>query len=247
MNKLIAIVCLLITTPVLGQERQLLKGKIITDELKVENHTIENVTAGTSHVSDAIGGFRIYARPGDRLNFTSVEFKPLTVTLTQKDFDDELFIVKVEPQVTFLKEMVLHGLSGNLAVESKKLKTMQVNSLFDAAEINKDIMVQTGIGGANWITGIAQLFKKAPKPKRATSYVQPQKKQRRFSEIVRESYPEKFFTETLAVPLVHLGAFLVFCDDRADTRLLQQQYEPELIAFLKVQSAEFLKRNPDAK
>lgn len=247
MNKLIAIVCLLITAPVLAQERQLLKGKIIADEFKVENHTIENVTAGTSNVSDAFGNFRIHARPGDQLNFISAEFKPLTVVLAEKDFKEELFVVRVEPHITFLKEMVLHGLTGSLAAESKKLETMQINSLFDAAEINKDIMVQTGIGGANWITGVTQLFKKPKKPKRATEYVQPLKTQRRFSEIVKESYPEKFFTETLAVPLAHVGAFLVFCDDRAERRLLEQQHELELVEFLKAQSVEFLKRNPDAK
>lgn len=246
LNRLAAILVILFPFAVEAQEKQL-RGVIIADEIKVENVTVTNTTTNTSTVTDGNGNFTIGAKPDDVLSFESVIFKPLIVVLKPSDFGEEALVIRLEPAATLLKEVVITGLTGNLAADSKKIKTMQITSLFDAAEINKDVLTQTSIGGANWIAGISMLFKKPKKPKRATEYLPDIKSQRRFSEIVRESYPEEFFTDTLKIRVSLIGAFLVFCDDKADLALLQGKRELELIEFLKTQSEEFLKRNPDAR
>ncbi|MEL1243573.1 hypothetical protein AAEO56_04805 [Flavobacterium sp. DGU11] len=245
LNKLVAILFVLFPFAIEAQEKQL-RGIVITDELKVENVTVTNTTTNISTVTGSNGSFTIEAKVKDVLTFQGDIFKPLIIVLKPSDFAEEALVVRLEPAATMLNEVVVTGLTGNLAVDSKKIKTPQINTWFNAAEINKDVLTNSNIG-ANWIAGVSMLFKKPKKPKRATEYTQSVKSQRRFSEIVKDSYPEEFFTETLKLRVSLIGAFLAFCDDRADRKLLQENYGMELIEFLKTQSAEFLKLNPDAK
>lgn len=245
MNKLLVFLLVLLSSAVFAQERQLLKGKVITNIGKVEGVAVTNTAAQRSTVTDSEGNFIIDARVNDTLRFTGEVFKPLKIVLKAKDFAERLFVVKTEPIATMLDEVIVTGLTGDLAVDSKKIKTMQINTWFNPLEINKHVLVR---GEANWITGFANIFKKQKKQKRATEYKMADvPEQKLFSEVVKEAYADNFFTETLAIPARFIGAFLSFCDEDAKQYLLMAQNEQELIDFLKAQSVKFLKLNPDAR
>ncbi|MCW4469357.1 carboxypeptidase-like regulatory domain-containing protein [Flavobacterium sp. MFBS3-15] len=249
MSKLTTWLLALLPVALMAQERQQLKGKAITDIGNVDGVGVTNAATGANAVTGSEGDFSIAAQKGDTLRFTSEQFRPLAVVLRQQDFAEAVFVVKLEPVATMLEEVVVSSLTGNLAADSKSIKTMQVNTLFDPVEINKDVVVQTGIGGANWIAGAVQLFKKKKQPKRATAYKPPADyvEKSQFSEVVRAAYPDSFFTETLTIPVRFIGAFLNFCDGDAKQYLQIKQNEPQLLEYLKTKSAEFLKLNPDAR
>ncbi len=249
MNKVLALFIALLPTALLAQERQALKGKVITDIGNVGDLSVTNKAADTGAITDADGNFTLFARAGDTLQFRGEMYRPLAVVLKQADFAEAFFVVKVDPVATMLDEVVVTGLTGNLAADSKTIKTMQVNTWFDPVEINKNVLPEASFGGANWITGFSQLFKKKKPPKRAVAYQMPENyvEKTLFSEVVRKSYPDSFFTETLTIPVRFIGAFLDFCEKDAKQYLQMKQNEPELLEYLKNKSAEFLKQNPDAK
>ncbi|WP_294820069.1 hypothetical protein [uncultured Flavobacterium sp.] len=246
MNRLPALLLFLFSAVAMAQEVRVLKGRAITDIGNVEGVKVANMVTGTSAATGNEGSFMIRACKGDTLKFTGELYRPLIVVLREKDFAEELFIVRLVPVATMLDEVQVSGLTGNLAADSKNLKTMQVNTWFDPVEINKDVLPQSGIG-ANWITGIAHLFKKKKTPKRATAY-QPSAdhvEKIPFSEVVRQMYADNFFTESLTIPSRFIGAFLDFCNEDARQYLLMVQNEPQLLDYLKSKSAVFLKLNPD--
>lgn len=249
MNKLSAWFLMLLPATLMAQERQQLNGRAVTDFGNVAGVAVTNSSANTRAETEEEGRFILPARVGDTLEFRGEEYKPLLLVLNAKDFEEALFVVKLEPVATMLEEVVVNSLTGNLASDSKSVKTMQVNTWFDPADINKDVVAQSGIGGANWITGFTHLFKKKKQPRRATAYQTPLDyvDKSLFSEVVRASYPDSFFTETLTIPVKFIGAFLDFCDGDAKQYLQMKQNEPELLEYLKTKSAEFLKLNPDAR
>lgn len=249
MSKFLFLLLALLPVAIMAQQRQLLKGKAITNIGSVEDVTVVNTVTKLSVVTGSEGSFSIPAQKGDTLRFSGGVYKPLIVVLKEKDLKEDIFVVKLDPVATLLDEVVVSGLTGNLAADSKNLKTMQVNTWFDPVEINKDVIAQTGIGGANWITGFAHLFKKKKQPKRATTYRPPSDyvEKTLFSKVVRSAYPDAFFAETLTIPVKFIGAFLNFCDEDAKQYLLMKQNENELMEYLKNKSAEFLKLNPDAR
>lgn len=249
MSKLTAWLLMLLPAALMAQERKLLNGRAITDIGNVTGVTVTNSSANTQAETGEEGRFILPARVGDTLQFRSEEYKPLLLVLNVKDFEEALFVVKLDPVATMLEEVIVNSLTGNLASDSKSVKTMQVNTWFDPVEINKDVVAQSGIGGANWITGFTHLFKKKKQPKRATAYQLPEDyvDKALFSEVIRAAYPDSFFTETLTIPVRFIGAFLNFCDCDAKQYLQMKQNEPELLEYLKTKSAEFLKLNPDAR
>ncbi len=246
MSRLFTVLIIIFPALLEAQEKQL-KGRVITDEMEMQSMTVTNAVMKISTETDNEGNFTIPARVNDTLNFTSDLYKPLTVVLKPQDLAQDLFVVRVEPAGTMLDEVVVHGLTGNLAADSKKIKTMQINVWFDPLVINKDIVVQSSMG-ANWITGVAKLFKKPKKTKQATAYTsKPIVEQKHFSEVVRSSYDDAFFKDTLAISPRFIGAFLSFCDEDAKSYLLMSENEQELKYYLKNKSVEFLKLNPDAR
>ena len=233
---------------VLAQERQVFKGKAITDIGTVEDVSVTNAATGISVVTRNEGDFSLKAKKGDTLHFSGGVYKPLIIVLKEKDLNEHVFVVRLDPLATMLDEVVVSGLTGNLAADSKNLKTMQVNTWFDPIEINKDVVPQTSIG-ANWVTGFSQLLKKKKQPKRATTYAPSvyYVEKTLFSEVVRGAYADAFFTETLNIPAKFIPAFLGLCDEDAKQYLLIKQNEDKLLDYLKNKALEFLKLNPDAR
>jgi hypothetical protein len=247
MNKLLFLLMLLPSFAP-AQERQLLRGKAITDELKIESLSVYNISGETSTESNGEGDFSIYAKEADTLMFSSIGFNELRVILTAKDLKEELFVVRLESGVTMLDEVVVNKLTGSLAADSKNIKTLTINSLFDPADINKDIIIETGIGGVNFIAVFNMVFKKKKAPVKASVYqtfMPPPHKL--FADVVRGSFPEKFFTESLKIPIEKVPLFLQFCDDGSKRYLLDPRNEFQLIEYLNAKSHEYLKQQETGK
>lgn len=228
---MVSIIFFLFPFILFAQERQSLKGKAIADIMLVEDLKVKNLNTNVSVVTDAEGNFTISASEGDVLEFSSPTFKTYAHTLTKTDFKEELFVVRVEPVATMLDEVVVTGLTGNLAVDSKNTKVILLNTKFkddfDASQINMGIA-----GGFSLDT-----------PKKRPEY--PEVEHRLFSKILLETYPESFFTETIKVPREKLGLFLHFCDNEAKRYLLMPKNEAELIAYLKERYISFTRQSPE--
>lgn len=225
----------------LCQERQLLKGRVISDRLTAEHLVVKNKTANIITVTDNEGNFTVEAGVNDVLEFSSEVFKTLEHTLNSRDLKEELFVVRVEPSSTMLDEVVLTGLTGNLAIDSKNTKVILFNNYIEsAAEINKNVHPENPNLNMNYIA-IAQLIGRAifPDSKSKTGsnkdavYRKASVEHKPFSKVVQENFPESFFTETVGIAKEKLGLFLSFCNADAKRYLLDPKNKDELIAYLK--------------
>lgn len=236
MNKYTLILFLVLPAIVLSQDRKLLKGKAIADMLKVDELNVKNINTDVSSQVDAEGNFSIDAAVGDVLEFTSVIFKTQKHKLAEKDFAEELFVIRMEPVAIVLDELELTGLTGNLAIDSKKLKTDKLfNSEFDASVINLNVVPENALGNMNFIA-LAGMLYNAIAPSSGDTKKRPVYRSveyRSFSKIIQESYPQSFFAETIGVPKEKLGLFLNFCNEDAKRYLLDPKNEADLIAYLK--------------
>lgn len=236
MNKFILFLFTLSPAITLCQERQLLKGKVISDRIVAQNLIVKNKTVNITTVTDNEGNFTVEAGVNDVLEFSSEIFKTREHILSSRDFKEELFVVRVEPSSNMLDEVVLTGLTGNLAIDSKKTKVILLNNLFDPAEINKNVVTANPLGNLNFAALLGMAASAIlPKPKSIEDIYKnvPAVKHKPFSKVVQENFPESFFTETVGIPREKLGLFLNFCNVEAKRYLLDPKHKEELIAYLK--------------
>ncbi len=218
-------------------DRQLLYGKVISDVLKIENISVKNRTAKKDTLTDGEGNFVISAAVNDTLRFEGALIETLDFILQPNDFKEELFVVRVMPEATMLKEVVVSGLTGNLAVDSKKTKIALISSQFDAAQINKDVVQSPGFIGL-----MTLLTKKKPQKKRAKSVTY--KPVKSFPLTVRERFDDSYFTKTLSIPVDDIMKFLYYCNEGNLDYLLNPDSELQLLQYLNAKSAEYLKKKP---
>ena len=108
--------------------RQILRGKIVSDSIAVERVTVYNSSSNVSAVTDDFGKFTIYARAKDTLVFSSVALDSKRLILEETDFTFEVLKIKLEVSINVLDEVIISPikLTGNLASDSKKIKTIDV-------------------------------------------------------------------------------------------------------------------------
>ena len=82
-----------------------LKGKIVSNAIDLEGIYIVNIKTDASTSTENGGYFDIQAKVGDTLMFSSIQFKGKKVVVTEKDFDDKLFFVKLETMINHLEEV----------------------------------------------------------------------------------------------------------------------------------------------
>lgn len=238
LNKLALIMVFLFPVLLFGQERQQLRGKAIADVTTAEGVTVKNRTTAASVITVEEGSFEIAAQEGDVLEFTSEVFKTLTHTLTAKDFEEEFFVIRLEPTSYMLEEVEVSGLTGSLAIDSKNTKVELLNEKFkkdfDAKVINSDLALLKTTGNMNFVA-IAGMAGRALFPSKSGGEYVPKApiEHKLFSKVLQESYPVSFFTDTIKVPKEKLGLFLDFCNEGAKRYLLDPKNEAELIEYLK--------------
>ena len=107
-----------------SQEVQLLEGKILSDSISPSNIHIVNLDLEKGTTSDTSGNFQIYARVGDQLLFSSVQFEKREIAISQGDFDSGEIEVRLYPARNELDEINITDLklSGHLDSDLPKIK-----------------------------------------------------------------------------------------------------------------------------
>src|SRR5690606_37046651 len=125
MNKFLQTICILFFVFSFSQEkeREVLRGKIISDSMEVENITILNVSTKIGAISDIDGYFSIKARAKDTLVFQGLAYVSQKYVLTESDFLVDNFKIKLDVKVNELDEVVVtpNSLTGILEVDTEKI------------------------------------------------------------------------------------------------------------------------------
>lgn len=250
-NKLFILLLLLFPALAFCQSgtRKLLHGLVISDTLEVERINVLNISSNIRAITDDNGNFTIYARPKDTLHFSSVSFRPAMLVLTQEHFEDATLLIRLEVNVTALEEVVVIPLTGDLAGDSRKTKTRQINSQFAGVKpefpqpttpLNTALpQTESQLQGVNFVEVYKMFFKSKKKKDTGEQYLQG----KTFTDVVKGRYTYHFFTETLKIPHDDIGLFLVYCDNGTESALLlNPEKEFELTDYLVAKSKEYLEK-----
>ena len=239
--------------------RQILRGKIVSDSIAVERVTVYNSSSNVSAVTDDFGKFTIYARAKDTLVFSSVALDSKRLILEETDFTFEVLKIKLEVSINVLDEVIISPikLTGNLASDSKKIKTIDVPILKGEKLVPRDYEINNStrpvnsvngnvdkqLDGINFVTIGKLLFRAIFKPKPKKDLNNNKRTFVVFGDAVREKFTYHFFTKTLQLKEEEIGLFLNFADTNevATKQLLKYENELILIDYLIKKRQEFYK------
>lgn len=236
------------------QPRQLLRGRVVADSVRVDNINVMNLTSRIRAITDDKGKFTMYAKANDTLYFSGVSYRSRKLVLREEHFGSDEMVIQLDVNVITLDEVVItpRVLSGNLGKDSKDTKTMKINSQIDSGAILAEMGPVSAkpvptenlspLRGVDFVAIYKMIFKKKrAKQDRGEIYGKTDAKP--FATAVQDLYTHYFFTETLKIPHSEIGLFLTFCDKGEATRaLLAPDKEFELTDYLISQSREYLKK-----
>lgn len=232
----------LLFTTVAGfcQERKVLKGKIIAQSQEAANVNVRNLSTKREVSSSGNGSFSILAGPGDTLVFTSVQLKSRSIQVEKEDFDYDPFVVKMEPQVTELKEIVIHENRLNaetLGIVPRGMKT------YTPAE-RRYYTATTGSGFVS-VDGIINMINGKTKQIKKEMVVE---KQQSVHHRLSAMYPEEYLIQEFKIPAEQVEGFLVFASENKKIATAVRQRNKTLTTFLLADVAQdYLKRIADGK
>ena len=204
-----------------------IRGKITADSVAVDRINIVNITTEKATVSDAKGFFTIPVKEGDVLVFTAVNLEGLRRKITKEDLIEEVLTVIMLPKSIILNEVVVN--ESSITAESlriipygQKKYTPSERKLYTATSGG-------GIDGLlNTISGRKAMLKKE---------IIVEKKEQLLARI-DVLFEDKYYTETLSIPLDYIKGFQYYCvDDVAFANALRAKNKT-LIMYLIVKLAE---------
>lgn len=238
-TKIVILVLLSFCQFCLGQTliRKPLYGAVVNDSVKVESGSVFNINSKTRSFVNSQGLFDIMAKKNDTLLFLSFGLEAKKIVLTDKDFADLLFTVKLNTPVTPLEEVVVKRTYikpnvGNIQriidTEYFEDKQSSLDNPLMSSKIKYGMDIDR-IGKMIW----KSFFKENPNKEKEVDYGD-------FSDIVSKRIHSFFFTNTLKLKEDEIGLFLIYCENDSRAKaLLKPESEFELIEFLIGKNEEF--------
>ncbi len=196
-----------------AQERSVLTGKVLVDSIQnMSGIHVVNLTAELGSTTNEDGNFKILAKAGDTLFFSSIQFEHKKVVVKNVNFEEDL-IVKLMEKYNELEEIRLDDirLSGVLSQDLDKVP----KSIYEKLGIpfpkprrtSLELEVHSAYNGGNITTLINMLngkFKQLEKAKENN-------KNKSLVYKARDMLGESFFISQLAIPQGEVINFLFFC------------------------------------
>jgi hypothetical protein len=194
----------------------LLKGKVISEVLNLDGIQVINLTNQRSTSTEKGGFFSILAKPTDTLLVSAMQIKGVQLILKSADFSENLFFVRLQPQINQLDEVTIKNYSEinavSLGIIPKGVKTYTPAQRRLKAAATPDESLNAGgmAGGSvgldpliNMISGRTAMLKKE---------LEVENKERllvRLSNI----YEDAFFVDQLKIPSDYIKGFKIYAID----------------------------------
>lgn len=190
-----------------------LQGKISANTMDLEGVYVINLKTEKSTITEKDGYFSIAAIPGDSLIFSAVHLKGIRIGLEQKDFEKELFLVKLQAMVTPLNEVVvrrydnINAFSLGIVSKGKKSYTPAERKLYAATSLNPTANGDGTAGGSisadpllNWVSGRTKMLKKELEVENKESCLLQ----------LENMFDKNYFVNILKIPLEYVRGFEYF-------------------------------------
>lgn len=219
----------ILVNSILAQEtvKTVLKGKINANAIDLEGIYVINLRTEKSTITENDGSFSIVAIPGDTLLFSSMQLKEVRIVLKVEDFQGELFLVKMESNITQLKEVVVKRYNAinavALGISSPRMlhRTDAERKLYTAQSTRGDALL-------NAISGRTAMLKKEIVVESKLSFINQ----------LDNMFSEDFFRNKLKIPLEYIKGFQFYVvENTAFTRVLKTKNKTS-IEFLMIELAD---------
>ncbi|MBC7847308.1 MAG: hypothetical protein H7Y10_12530 [Flavobacterium sp.] len=183
---------------ILAQESGIiiLKGRINANTIDLEGVYVINLKTEKSTVTEKDGSFSIAAIQGDTLLFSAIQLKEIRVVLKQEDFNNEPFLVKMESNITQLREVVVKRYDNINAVDlgispsGIKHRTQEERKLYTATSTAGDALL-------NFMSGRTAMLKKEIVVEGKLSFMNQ----------IENMFNEDYFRKILKIPVEYIKGF----------------------------------------
>jgi len=234
--------------------RKTIKGKIISESVSIENIHIYNKNSSKGTISNAHGQFTIPVNVNDTIILSGIQYYIKEVLITDRHIKNKLITVELFQKINELDEVELkaHDLTGSLTSDANNLKDSisKVNPMaldFSMIDFRKTVIQEVDeidrkkppdithlvspMGpGVKASIGLKKLLTKEEK-----KLILLKKESGIISEI-RIFISEKYFTDSLKIPIEEIDYFLDHCKSKGIIDLFIKNKKIEVIDILIVES-----------
>lgn len=214
---------------ILAQEsgRTVLNGKINANTIDLVGVYVINLKTEKSAMTGKDGFFSIAAIPGDTLLFSAIQLKEVRIVLKQEDFQNEPFLVKMESNITQLREVIvkrydnINAVSMGISPNGMLHRTQAERKLYTAKSTAGDALL-------NLMSGRTAMLKKEIVVEEKLSFMNQ----------IDNMFNEDYFRNTLKIPLEYIKGFQYYIvENERFTTILKSKNKTQ-IEFAMVSLAE---------
>ncbi len=239
-----SITLLLLFTAVIAAAQQdyrtWLRGKVLYQDSSVVAANILNTNSENATITDGNGEFTIEVKLGDELIISSVQYEIRAIIITKDILQRNRLVVDVNEKITALDEVVVSPTRPEkfLDLQEEEFKKFDYTS-DKSTQVENEILRKNQLyEGVDFVNIFKLMYKSLRKKKvdEGDEFIYAP------SDVIRQIYPDAFFTTQLNIPADKIGLFLEYIDGRLQTKyLLKKENEFQLMDFLIKQSEKFAK------
>lgn len=212
-----------------SQERELIQGKVIYRNIDVPAANVINNTSQISTITNDQGEFEIFAKEGDEIIFSSVQYIIRTVKVNAEILKNKRIIVQINQRVRELDEVVITPDDTDKFLDLKEEQFKGFDYLADKSTKIENILTDNRqfVDGLNFVN----IFKLL------STLVDSKSEEEKLSILPSEALPlileENFFTEILKLETFEVNDFLSQLDlDQEIKELIIEKNQFILIDYL---------------
>lgn len=207
-NKIIIVLFLGLSQIALGQNT--FNGKIIANAGDIEGVYVVNMRTEVMAITNVSGDFSVEAKVGDTLIFSSIQFKETRIVITEENFSDLNFTVKLNPVIHQLQEVIIkrydniNSVALGIIPGGQKSYTQAERRLQTATGLNATASAGSMAGGSvsvdpllNFLSGRTAMLKKE---------LAVEKKET-FMRILENMFTIDHFVNRLKIPFEYVKGF----------------------------------------
>jgi hypothetical protein len=242
------------------RKNKIISGKILDSIGIVKNANIINLQTRQGTFSNDNGLFRIFVSEGDTISLSSIQHISKKIVITKKIIKKRKITILLKSNIYTLDEIELkrHDLSGRLGIDTKTIPTNKKDSLLrnvmDFSEINMKIVegddyidarVRPPVNNTDPTARFAGAGGAAVIPFKGSERLWALRKKlaqkKAFPYKILSELGEKFFFDTLKIPIDKYFHFLEYCNPLEIEELHRKGKLLEVIKILRRESISYLR------
>ena len=223
-----------------NQDRELIQGKVIYRNINVVAANVINNTSQNTTITDDQGEFQIYAREGDEIIFSSVQYIIRTVRVTDEIIKNKRLTVQINERIQELDEVVITPDNTEKFLDLKEEEFKGFDYIADKSTKVQNNLTETRQlkNGVDFVN-IFKLLKTI-----IDSKSEEEKESLLASEVIPYLFEDDFFTESLLLASSQIVDFLIYIDSRPNSvDILLEKNQFLLIDFLLNESIRYKEIN----